>query len=122
MREITSEILIILFLVLANGVFAMTEIAVVSARKARLQQWANEGNHRAQNALDLANSPNRFLATIQVVITLITLLTGAYGYEKRLAERYGFSAEYKQYLEDRLKEYKSPYGAEKSPNLRFMWR
>jgi putative hemolysin len=79
MNGIGFEIIFILILVLANGVFAMTEIAVVSARKARLQQWANEGNHRAQNALDLANSPNRFLATIQVVITLITLLTGAYG-------------------------------------------
>ncbi|MEO6097109.1 MAG: hemolysin family protein [Fibrobacteria bacterium] len=79
MNGIGFEIVFILILVLANGVFAMTEIAVVSARKSRLQQWANEGNHRAQNALDLANSPNRFLATIQVVITLITLLTGAYG-------------------------------------------
>jgi putative hemolysin len=79
MSEIGFEVFFILILILANAIFAMTEIAVVSARKARLQQWANEGNHRAQNALDLANSPNRFLATIQVVITLITLLTGAYG-------------------------------------------
>jgi putative hemolysin len=79
MNGISFEVLFVFVLILANGVFAMTEIAVVSARKARLQQWANEGNHRAQNALDLANSPNRFLATIQVVITLITLLTGAYG-------------------------------------------
>jgi putative hemolysin len=79
MNGIPFELFVIFVLILANGVFAMTEIAVVSARKARLQQWANEGNQRAQNALDLANSPNRFLATIQVVITLITLLTGAYG-------------------------------------------
>jgi putative hemolysin len=79
MNGIGFELFFIFVLILANGVFAMTEIAVVSARKARLQQWANEGNQRAQNALDLANSPNRFLATIQVVITLITLLTGAYG-------------------------------------------
>jgi putative hemolysin len=79
MNSISFELFFVFILILANGVFAMTEIAVVSARKARLQQWANEGNQRAQNALDLANSPNRFLATIQVVITLITLLTGAYG-------------------------------------------
>src|SRR3954469_8206454 len=79
MRDMGFEIFFILILVCGNGLFAMTEIAIVSARKARLQQWANEGNHRAQSALDLANSPNRFLATIQVVITLVTLLTGAYG-------------------------------------------
>src|SRR5437868_15524473 len=79
MQDIAFEVFFIFVLILANGVFAMTEIAVVSARKARLQQWANEGNRRAQNALDLANSPNRFLATIQVVITMFTLLTGAYG-------------------------------------------
>src|SRR4051812_37123478 len=79
MSGVGVEIFIIFILILGNGLFAMTEIAVVSARKARLQQWANEGNTRAQNALDLANSPNRFLATIQVVITMVTLLTGAYG-------------------------------------------
>jgi putative hemolysin len=79
MSGVGFELFIIAVLILANGLFAMTEIAVVSARKARLQQWANEGNSRAQDALDLANSPNRFLATIQVVITLVTLLTGAYG-------------------------------------------
>jgi putative hemolysin len=77
MNEVGFDLFLIAVLVLGNGLFAMTEIAVVSARKARLQQWANEGNHRAQNALDLANSPNRFLATVQVLITLITLLTGA---------------------------------------------
>jgi putative hemolysin len=79
MNDIGFEVFIIFILILLNGIFAMTEIAVVSARKARLQQWANEGNIRAQNALDLANSPNRFLATIQVVITMVTLATGAYG-------------------------------------------
>lgn len=79
MRDLGFEVLFIFVLVVGNGLFAMTEIAVVSARKARLQQWANEGNLRAKAALALANSPNRFLATIQVVITLVTLLTGAYG-------------------------------------------
>ncbi len=79
MRDLGFEIFFVFLLVVGNGVFAMTEIAVVSARKARLQQWANEGNLKAKRALALANSPNHFLATIQVVITLVTLLTGAYG-------------------------------------------
>ncbi len=92
MSSVGFEILVIFVLVCGNGLFAMAEIAVVSARKARLQQWANEGNHRAQNALDLANSPNRFLATIQVVITLITLLTGAYG-GSTIAEKISFQLE-----------------------------
>ena len=79
MNEFGFEILFILLLVIANGIFAMCEIAIVSSRKARLQQWANEGDHRAKRALELANSPNRFLATIQVGITLIGTLAGAYG-------------------------------------------
>jgi len=62
-----------------NGLFAMSEMAVVASRKARLQQWANEGNSRAQIALNLAQSPNRFLSTIQVGITLIGILAGAFG-------------------------------------------
>lgn len=90
MNEVGFDLFLIALLVLGNGLFAMTEIAVVSARKARLQQWANEGNHRAQNALDLANSPNRFLATVQVLITLITLLTGAAA-GSTIAERFAGS-------------------------------
>ncbi|MGA3083614.1 MAG: hemolysin family protein [Thermodesulfobacteriota bacterium] len=73
------EILIILLLMIFNGLFAMSEMAVVASRKARLQQWANEGNSRAQIALNLAQSPNRFLSTIQVGITLIGILAGAFG-------------------------------------------
>jgi putative hemolysin len=79
MSSITLEIFVILILILGNGVFAMSEIAIVSARKARLQQWANQGNKKARTALDLANSPNRFLSTIQVGITLIGILAGAFG-------------------------------------------
>lgn len=79
MSSITSEILIILLLVIANGVFAMSEIAVVSARKARLQELAEDGDAKAQAALELANSPNRFLSTVQVGITLIGILAGAFG-------------------------------------------
>lgn len=80
------EIFFIFVLVLANGVFALAEIAVVSARKTRLQQWANEGDIKAAKALELASQPKRFLATIQVGITLVGTLAGAYG-GAQLAER-----------------------------------
>jgi len=70
-------ILVIVFLVIVNGVFVMVEMAVVSSRKPRLQQFANEGSHGAEKALGLANHPDRFLATIQIGITLIAILTGA---------------------------------------------
>ncbi|MFH0787929.1 MAG: hemolysin family protein [Pseudomonadota bacterium] len=73
------EILIIFLLMICNALFAMSEMAVVASRKVRLQQWANQGNTRAQVALDLAQSPNRFLSTIQVGITLIGILAGAFG-------------------------------------------
>ncbi|MBD2069489.1 HlyC/CorC family transporter [Leptolyngbya sp. FACHB-671] len=79
MSSVTFEILIILLLVIANGVFAMSEIAVVSARKARLQELAEDGDAKAQAALELANAPNRFLSTVQVGITLIGILAGAFG-------------------------------------------
>ena len=73
------EIVVILLLVLANGVFAMSEISVVAARKIRLQQRAEEGDHRARLALELAQSPEQFLSTVQVGITLVGVLAGAYG-------------------------------------------
>ncbi len=77
-------IVVILLLVLVNGVFVMAEMAVVSSRKPRLQQWANEGSAAAQAALDLSSNPDRFLATTQIGITLIAILTGALG-ERTLA-------------------------------------
>jgi putative hemolysin len=73
------EIAVILALILSNGLFAMSETAIVSARKARLRQMADEGRPRAQAALNLANDPNRFLATVQIGITLIGILTGVFG-------------------------------------------
>jgi putative hemolysin len=73
------EVFVIFLLLVANGVFAMSEIAVVSARKARLQQWAEEGDKNAQIALELANQPNQFLSTVQVGITLVGILAGAFG-------------------------------------------
>jgi putative hemolysin len=79
MSSVYSEILLILLLILANGIFSGSEIAVVSARKVRLEQLADQGNRRARSALRLANAPNNFLATIQIGITLIGILSGALG-------------------------------------------
>ena len=73
------EILILLFLILLNGAFAMSEMAVVSSRKVRLQQWAEDGRKGAQTALALAKEPSNFLSTIQVGITVIGVTMGAFG-------------------------------------------
>src|SRR6266480_3252901 len=75
----TIELVMVLLLILANGVFAMSETAFVSARKVRLQQWANEGDAKADAALEFVNSPNRLLSTVQLGITLIGILAGAFG-------------------------------------------
>jgi len=77
--NIGLEILIIAILILLNGVFALSEIAVLSSRKARLQQRINEGDRGAEKALRLAENPNIFLSTTQVGITLIGVLAGAVG-------------------------------------------
>lgn len=79
MSSVLIEILVLVLLAVGNGIFAMSEIAVVSARHARLQERVNEGDRRAAAALDLAQEPNRFLSTIQVGITLIGIFTGAFG-------------------------------------------
>ncbi len=79
MNQIAFEIVVIFVLLLANGVFAMAEIAVVSARKARLRGLAARGNANAKAALDLAESPNRFLSTVQIGITLVGIFAGAFG-------------------------------------------
>jgi len=84
------EILIIFLLLILNGVFSMTELAMVSARKVRLQQRAEDGERAAKNALELAENPNRLLSTIQIGITLISILTGALG-GATLAERLSLS-------------------------------
>ncbi|MDP3396941.1 MAG: hemolysin family protein [Methanoregula sp.] len=73
------EILIILILIALNGLFALSEFAIVSARKSRLQQQADEGDNRAAVALSLADEPTSFLSTIQIGITLVGILAGAYG-------------------------------------------
>lgn len=73
------EIIVTLLLILLNGVFSMSETAFVSARKARLQQRADSGDANAQAALELMDAPNRFLSTVQIGITLIGILAGAFG-------------------------------------------
>lgn len=79
MSQVAFEIAVIFLLLIANGAFAMAEIAVVSARKARLRRLADHGNHKARIALELAESPNRFLATVQIGITLVGIFAGAFG-------------------------------------------
>jgi putative hemolysin len=77
--SLTAELLLVSVLIVLNGVFVMSEMAIVSARKVRLQQLANNGDRRADVALDLAMSPDRFLPTVQVGITLMAILSGARG-------------------------------------------
>ena len=86
------EILIILFLILLNGIFSMSEIALISARKNRLETAAKKGNKNAKAALDLANSPNEFLSTVQIGITLIGILTGIYSGDKITTDVQNFIA------------------------------
>ncbi|PZO77537.1 MAG: HlyC/CorC family transporter, partial [Micavibrio aeruginosavorus] len=76
---ILTEVLIIFFLLLINAFFAMSEIATVSASRPMLKHLAKQGNKRAAIALDLAENPGRFLSTVQVGITLVGILAGAYG-------------------------------------------
>ncbi len=73
------EIGLILFLTVLNGVFSMSETAIVSVRRARLQQRAEAGDDSAKVALELARQPDRFLSTVQIGITLIGILAGAFG-------------------------------------------
>ncbi len=94
------EIIIILILILLNGVFAMSEIALISARKSRLGMEAKEGNRSAKTALRLAEDPDKFLSTVQIGITLIGILTGIYSGDTlkhdfaALLVRAGLSASY----------------------------
>ena len=85
MPAVGFELVVILLLILANGLFAMAEMALVSARKARLLEWAEAGNTRARAALELAQNPGEFLSTVQIDITLVGILAGAFG-GARLAE------------------------------------
>ena len=85
------ELIILLFLIFLNGLFVMAEIALVSARKSRLENLADNGDDRARSALKLSEKPELFLSTAQIGITLIAILTGFYSGEK-------FSADLEPYL------------------------
>lgn len=76
------EILILLFLILLNALFVMSEIALVSARKPRLEHMADKGDTKARRALQLSNNPEIFLSAAQIGITLIAILTGVYSGER----------------------------------------
>jgi putative hemolysin len=86
------EIFILLCLIFINGLFVMAEIALVSARKTRLEDMADKGDHKAKSALELAENPELFLSTAQIGITLVAILTGLYSGEK-------FSSDLKPYIE-----------------------
>ena len=75
------EIAIILGLILLNGVLSMSEIALISARKSKLESDAKKGNKSDSTALKLSNDPDRFLSTIQIGITLVGIITGLYSGE-----------------------------------------
>ena len=83
-----SEVLVVVILVLLNGFLAMSELALVSARKARLEAMARDGNKGAATALSLIGDPNRFLCTVQIGITLVGIIAGAYS-GATLGERLG---------------------------------
>ncbi|MEC4049703.1 hemolysin family protein [Flavobacterium sp. SUN046] len=88
------EILVILFLILLNGVFSMSEIALISARKSRLETAAKKGQKNAKVALDLVNAPNKLLSTVQIGITLISILTGIFSGDKITADVLAFISQY----------------------------
>lgn len=94
------EIFILLLLIFVNGLFVMSEIALVSARKTRLERQAEKGDERARKALELSNNPEKFLSAAQIGITLIAILTGVYSGER-------FSRYFVPFFEkiDFLKEY-----------------
>ncbi|WP_029006935.1 hemolysin family protein [Azospirillum halopraeferens] len=82
------EIAVIVMLTLLNGAFAMSELAIVSSRKSRLQHMAEQGVHGARAALRLIDDPGRFLSTVQIGITLVGVVAGAYG-GATLGDRFG---------------------------------
>ena len=79
------DLFLLLLLILLNGLLAMSEIAVVSARKARLQKLAEDGSPGARSALELSHEPSDFLSTVQVGITTVGIMSGAIG-ESALAD------------------------------------
>lgn len=82
------ELFIAVFLILLNGLFALSELSIVSARKSRLKTMISEGQKGAETALRLAEDPGRFLSTVQIGITLVGILAGAFS-GAALGERLG---------------------------------
>lgn len=76
--DLTLDFIIIIALIIANGLFSMTELAIVNARKRKLEEMAEEGNEGAKKAYELAEDPNSMFSTIQIGITLVGILTGLY--------------------------------------------
>jgi len=103
-----TELAIIFLLLVFNGLFAMTEIAIVSAKIPRLQQRADEGSRGARLALKLAQNPERFLSTVQIGITLVGVLAGAYG-----------GASLSHYVEPWLRQIPWPWLAGHAPQVAF---
>jgi len=79
MANVIFEIVLIIILIILTGILSMAELAVVSTKKAKLEKLLNEGHKSAQIIIDFAEDPNQFLSTVQIGITLIGILTGAYG-------------------------------------------
>jgi len=77
--SVSLEVFLIFILILINGLFSMYEMAMVSSRKVRLEQMEEDGDESASSALKLLSTPNRYLSTVQFVITLISILSGAFG-------------------------------------------
>ena len=76
--DLTLDFIIIIILIIANGLFSMTELAIVNAKKRRLEEMGEAGNERAKKAFELAEKPNNMFSTIQIGITLVGILTGLY--------------------------------------------
>jgi len=94
------ELLVILGLILFNGILSMTEMALVSSRKGKLEGQANEGSKNARKVLKIMQSPDKFLSTIQIGITLIGILTGLFSGEKIQDDLTAFIAQF-----EAVKEY-----------------
>ena len=79
MINVIFEVVLIIILIILTGILSMAELAVVSTKKAKLEKLLHEGHKNAQIIIDFAEDPNQFLSTVQIGITLIGILTGAYG-------------------------------------------
>jgi putative hemolysin len=79
MSAIVTELIIIAVLLVLNGIFSMSELAIVAAKRVRLERQAERGNTGARAALAIAANPGDFLSTVQVGITLVGVIASVYG-------------------------------------------